>query len=74
MIIAGRQTGLDLLEQLTQAAGWRGDRARLAEAVPHMSARLAPDDYIETLRNLGLAVTVLNGRARRLAARLGDGG
>lgn len=64
----GRAASLRLLQRLVEHAGWRGEARALANAAPHLSERLTPEDHIATLENLGLPLFVAETRLGRLTA------
>ncbi len=61
-------SAITLLSLVTGSAGWRGNDGRLAGAIPHDADRLTPEDFAQTLRNLGLPVVDLGGRMDEIAA------
>lgn len=61
-----RSPGVSLLRVLVEAAGWRGDETGLVEAVPHLAFDLSADDYIATLKNLGLPLFFAHAKMREI--------
>jgi len=53
-MISGLPGEIAVLRHAMAAAGWHSDDTRVLESVPHMSSSLAPQDFVATLRNLGI--------------------